>query len=55
MLVPGLNYQFETLVESMSEMGIADQIRFSDPSYYKLKKKIETYLRKYVVSMNGKR
>ncbi|XP_023347799.1 Bardet-Biedl syndrome 1 protein homolog isoform X2 [Eurytemora carolleeae] len=27
MLVPGLNYQFETLVESMSEMGIADQIR----------------------------
>ena len=27
MLVPGLVYQFETLVESLSEMGISDQIR----------------------------
>ena len=27
MLVPGLNYNFETLVECISEMGVADQIR----------------------------
>ena len=27
MLVPGLNYNFETLVECVSEMGVADQIR----------------------------
>ena len=27
MLVPGLNYSFETLVESISELGVADQIR----------------------------
>ena len=27
MLVPGLNYNFETLVESISELGVADQIR----------------------------
>ena len=28
MLVPGLNYNFETLVECISEMGVADQIRW---------------------------
>ena len=27
MLVPGLDYKFETLVECVSEMGVADQIR----------------------------
>ena len=29
MLVPGLNYNFETLVECISEMGVADQIRWA--------------------------
>ena len=28
MLVPGLDYKYETLVECVSEMGVADQIRF---------------------------
>jgi hypothetical protein len=28
MLVPGLEYLFETLVESLSEMGVSDQIRY---------------------------
>ena len=27
MLVPGLDYKYETLVECVSEMGVADQIR----------------------------
>ena len=27
MLVPGLEYTFETLVECVSDLGIADQIR----------------------------
>ena len=27
MLVPGLEYTFETLVESLSDMGISDQVR----------------------------
>ena len=27
MLVPGLEYNFETLVECVSDLGIADQIR----------------------------
>ena len=33
MLVPGLDYKFETLVECISEMGVADQIR-SDMSNF---------------------
>ena len=27
MLVPGLNYNLETLVECVSQLGVADQIR----------------------------
>ena len=27
MLVPGLDYKYETLVECVSELGVADQIR----------------------------
>lgn len=32
MLVPGLEYLFETLVESLSEMGVSDQIRSTTDS-----------------------
>ena len=28
MLLPGLDYKFETLVECVIEMGVADQIRW---------------------------